>query len=54
MDAVKQFAEEKCKSGNKQLYATLTSSKISLVDNTILIELNNEVQREMLVVIMII
>jgi DNA polymerase-3 subunit gamma/tau len=51
LDAVRQFAEEKNKSGNKQLYATLTSSKISLVDNTILIELNNEVQREMLVVI---
>lgn len=33
------------------MYATLTSSKISLLDNTILIELNNEVQREMLVVI---
>lgn len=51
LNSVKQFAEEKNKSGNKQLYATLTSSKISLVDNTILIELNNEVQREMLVVI---
>lgn len=51
LDAVKQFADEKSKSGNKQLYATLTSSKISLMDNTILIELNNEVQREMLVVI---
>lgn len=50
-DAVKQFAEEKNKSGNKQLYATLTSSKISLIDSTILIELNNEVQREMLIVI---
>lgn len=51
LDAVKQFAEEKSKNGNKQLYATLTSSKISLAQNTILIELNNEVQREMLVVI---
>lgn len=51
LDAVKQFAEEKSKSGNKQLYATLTSCKISLTNNTILIELNNEVQREMLVVI---
>jgi DNA polymerase-3 subunit gamma/tau len=49
--AVKQFAEEKNKNGNKQLYATLTSSKISLVNSTILIELNNEVQREMLIVI---
>jgi DNA polymerase-3 subunit gamma/tau len=51
LDAVKQFAEEKSKSGNKQLYATLTSSKISLIDHTILIELNNEVQKEMLVTI---
>ena len=49
LDAVKQFAEEKGKNGNKQLYATLTSSKISLSGNTIIIELNNEVQREMLV-----
>lgn len=49
MAAVKQFAEEKNKTGNKQLYATLTSSKITLVDKTILIELNNEVQKEMLV-----
>jgi DNA polymerase-3 subunit gamma/tau len=51
LDAVKQFAEEKSKSGNKQLYATLTSSKISLVNQTILIELNNEVQKEMLIII---
>jgi len=51
LNAVKQFAEEKAKNGNKQLYATLTSSKISLVDKTILIELNNEVQREMLILI---
>ncbi|MDF2450374.1 MAG: polymerase subunit gamma/tau [Bacteroidota bacterium] len=49
MTAVKLFAEEKNKNGNKQLYATLTSSKISLSDKTILIELNNEVQKEMLV-----
>lgn len=49
LEAVKQFAEEKSKSGNKQLYATLTSSKISLIDKTILIELNNEVQKEMLI-----
>lgn len=47
-EALKQFAEEKGKSGSKQLYATLTSSKISLIDKTILIELNNEAQREML------
>ena len=31
------------------MYATLTSSKITLVDKTVLIELNNEVQKEMLV-----
>lgn len=47
-DALKQFAEGKAKNGNKQLYATLTSSKISLSNKTILIELNNEVQKEML------
>lgn len=47
-DAVKLFAEEKGKAGSKQLYATLVSSKISLNDKTILIELNNEAQREML------
>ena len=48
LDAVKFFAEEKGKAGNKQLYATLTSSKISLQNTTVLIELSNEVQREML------
>lgn len=47
-EAVKQFAEEKSKMGNKQLYATLTSSHISLQQSTIVIMLNNEVQREML------
>ncbi|MES2132175.1 MAG: hypothetical protein V4506_07475 [Bacteroidota bacterium] len=47
-EAVKQFAEEKSKMGNKQLYATLTSSHISLQESTIVIMLNNEVQREML------
>ena len=31
------------------MYATLTSSKISFQDKTIVIELNNEVQKEMLV-----
>ena len=46
LDAVKQFAEEKNQSGNKQLYATLTSSKISLENQSILIEPNNEVQKE--------
>jgi len=51
LNAVKEFAEEKAKNGNKQLYATLTSSKISLLDKTILIELNNEVQKEMLILI---
>lgn len=45
---VKQFAEEKAKAGSRQLYATLTSSKISLQGTTILIELHNESQREML------
>ncbi|MBC7695188.1 MAG: DNA polymerase III subunit gamma/tau [Burkholderiales bacterium] len=49
LNAVKQFADEKVSTGNKQLYATLTSSKISFTDKTILIELNNEVQKEMLV-----
>ena len=51
LEAVKQFAEEKNRNGNKQLYATLTSCKISLLNETILIELNNEVQKEMLIVI---
>jgi DNA polymerase III subunit gamma/tau len=51
LNAVKQFAEEKSKSGNKQLYATLTSSKIRFANETILIELNNEVQKEMLITI---
>ena len=46
--AVRSFAEEKSKTGNKQLYATLTSSKISLTDITITIEINNEVQKELL------
>lgn len=49
LSAVKHYAEEKAKTGNKQLYATLTSSKISVILKTILIELNNEVQKEMLV-----
>ncbi len=48
LDGVKQFAEEKAKAGSRQLYATLTSSKISLQGTTILIELHNESQREML------
>lgn len=48
LHVVKQFAELKLQSGNRQLYATLTSSKISFQFPTILIELNNEVQREML------
>ncbi len=30
------------------MYATLTSSKISLTDTTITIEINNEVQKELL------
>ncbi len=47
-NAVKQFAEEKSKMGNKQLYATLTSSNISLQQSTIVIMLNNEVQMQML------
>ncbi len=51
LSAVKQFAEEKNKNGNKQLYATLTSCKLSLFQKTIVIELNNEVQKEMLVTI---
>ncbi len=46
--AMKQFAEEKSKEGQKQLYATLTSSKIILEDKTVVIMLSNEVQREML------
>lgn len=46
--AMKQFAEEKSKEGQKQLYATLTSSKIILEQTTVMIMLNNEVQREML------
>jgi DNA polymerase-3 subunit gamma/tau len=50
-EAMKQFAEEKSKSGNKQLYATLTSSKIILEQSTVVIMLNNEVQREMLTTI---
>jgi DNA polymerase III subunit gamma/tau len=33
------------------LYATLTSSKIRFANETILIELNNEVQKEMLITI---
>ena len=51
LHGVKQFAELKLQSGNRQLYATLTSSKISFQFPTILIELNNEVQREMLIAI---
>lgn len=47
--AVKQFAEEKAKNGSKQLYATLTSSKITLNHTTVLIELNNEAQKELLI-----
>lgn len=46
---VKSFAEEKNKNGFKQLYATLTSSKINFNEPIITIVLNNEVQKEMLV-----
>lgn len=48
-DVVKAFAEEKNKNGFKQLYATLTSSKINFNEPVITIVLNNEVQKEMLV-----
>lgn len=48
LDAMKQFADEKSKAGFKQLYATLTSSKIFLNQFTVVIELSNEVQKEML------
>ncbi len=48
LEAIKFFAEEKNKNGNKQLYATLTSSHIQLKGETVSVELNNEVQREML------
>ena len=48
LNGVKKFAELKLQNGNRQLYATLTSSKISFSFPNILIELNNEVQREML------
>lgn len=47
-EAMKTFAEEKSKEGQKQLYATLTSSKIILENKTVVIMLSNEVQREML------
>lgn len=48
LNAMKQFADEKSKAGFKQLYATLTSSKIFLNQFTVVIELSNEVQKEML------
>ena len=48
-EVVKTFAEEKNKNGFKQLYATLTSSKINFNEPVITIVLNNEVQKEMLV-----
>lgn len=51
LNGVKQFADQKLQNGNRQLYATFTSSKISFNNPTILIELNNEVQREMLTTI---
>ncbi len=48
LDAVKKIADNKNDNGNKQLYATLTSSKISLNNQTIIIELSNAAQKEML------
>jgi len=48
LNGVSELAQLRFQNGNKQLHATLTSSKISLDNLTILIELNNEVQREML------
>lgn len=48
LNGVNELAQLRFQNGNKQLHATLTSSKISLDNLTILIELNNEVQREML------
>lgn len=47
-NAVKHYADEKAKEGLRQLYATLTSSKINLEGQTVVILLNNEVQRTML------
>jgi membrane-bound lytic murein transglycosylase MltF len=47
---ITSYANEKAKTGNKQLYATLISSNISFTGaHSIEIELNNEVQREMLI-----
>ncbi len=50
-EAMKTFAEKKAKDGQKQLYATLTSSQIILENKTVVIMLSNEVQREMLTTI---
>ena len=47
-NAMKHYADEKAKEGLRQLYATLTSSKINLEGQTVVILLNNEVQRTML------
>lgn len=47
-EAMKTFAEAKSKDGQKQLYATLTSSQIILQNKTVVIMLSNEVQRTML------
>ncbi len=47
---ITSYANEKAKTGNKQLYATLVSCNISFTGtHSIEIELNNEVQREMLI-----
>ncbi len=47
-NAIKTIAESRASQGNRQLYTTLTSNKITFNQSTIQIELTNEVQKEML------
>lgn len=45
---IKNYAEEKGNAGNRQLYAALIASKITLVENTINIAITNDVQLQYL------
>lgn len=45
---IKQYAETKGNAGNRQLYATLIASKITLTDVTICITITNDVQLQLL------
>lgn len=47
-DSIKKFADEKMKSGSRQLGTTLNTANISFVNNVVTLQIHNESQREQL------